>query len=84
MKKKKRGTDISDTEEECGGECFAPDMVLCCLCLFYKTKKSCDWLLGECVNHTEQCFKQAQEKNILVFTVKVVFLGHGWPDKCTE
>lgn len=36
------------------------------------------------MNHTEQCFKQAQEKNILVFTVQVVFLGHGWPDKCTE
>lgn len=54
-----------------------------------KTRKGGLWLVIRrmCEPHwtLEQCFKQAQEENILVFTVQVgFFLGHGWPDKCTE
>lgn len=31
-------TDISGTEKECGGGCFSPDMILCCLYVYYKTR----------------------------------------------
>lgn len=50
-------------------------------------KMDCEFFLGECVNHTEHLsnvFNKLGRKIVQYLLYRLFFLGHDWPDKCTE